>query len=114
MLLTFPQPPQKNVPATVSLDVGALLQLPQVSADDYFSDIENVDFVLAVYDSEVGNQKEFVRFRLSEGETDSIFFVSDRARDVFLLERVILCDFDNGTLTIERSELPMGLDVSFA
>jgi hypothetical protein len=65
----------------------------------------NVKDLLVVYQSTQGNQKEILRFDLSQEEPTATFLVSDRARDEFLLKTLILNDFDNDSLTIQRSQL---------
>lgn len=112
MLINAPIAPEKNVPTIVYIDLEALMLHPKVSGDSYFSDLINLDFVLAVYESDVGSQKEIVRFRISGAQTHGTFDVSEYARGSFLLKRIILCDRDGGTLTIERADLPAGLDIT--
>jgi hypothetical protein len=111
MLLTIPVV-SKNSSATISLNKADLFSLAQVSADSYFSVQANVQYALVVYDSQVGNQKKLLRFNLSQALPEASFFVSDRGREVFLLERIVLEDFDGGTISIERTQLPSGLDIT--
>ena len=111
MLLTIPSV-TKGTAATISLSKSELFQLAAVTADSYFSVQENVAVAIFEFDSDPGNQKEVLRFDLSQATPTASFLVSESARDSFLLERVVLVDFDGGILVIERSQLPSGLDVS--
>ena len=112
MLLTIPALVTRGQAASFTLSKSDLFALAGVSSDTYFSVQANVQFALVVYDSQIGNQKELLRFDLLAASPQASFLVSERARDVFLLERIILEDFDGGTLAIERAELPAGLDVT--
>lgn len=102
----------KDLNNSLSLSKSELFALPAIQSDSYFSVQANVKSALVVYDSQIGNQKEILRFDLAAAAPSAGFNVSSHARDSFLLERIILEDFDGGTLTIERSALPAGLDLS--
>jgi hypothetical protein len=112
MLLTIPASVTRGQAASLTLSKSELFALSPVASDEYFAVQANVKFALVVYDSQVGNQKELLRFDLSVASPQASFLVSARARDVFLIERIILGDFDGGTLTVERSQLPAGLDIT--
>lgn len=108
MLLTIPQI-TKGSPATVSLSKSALFDLV---SDDYFSTQSNVSKATVVYMSSTGNQREILTFNLADESPQATFHLSVHARSTFLLSRLILEDFDGGTLTLKREQLPTGLDVS--
>lgn len=110
-LLTIPLI-TKGISATVSLNKPTLFSLSAVLADPYFSIQANVKKCLVEYNSEPANQREILEFDLSQLSPSAAFLVSDKARNSFSLERVILEDFDNGTLIIERASLPSGLDIT--
>lgn len=110
-LLTIPSI-TKGTSATVSLDKATLFSLSAVLADSYFSIQANVKKCVVEYNSNPGNEREILEFDLSQSSPSTSFLISDKARDSFLLERVILEDFDNGTLIIERASLPSGLDIT--
>jgi hypothetical protein len=92
----------KGSVSTVSLSKNELFNL---FSDDYFSIQSNVKTARVVYVSSSGNQKEILTFDLSEETPQTEIEVSVHARDGFLLNFIILEDFDGGTLTIMRSQL---------
>lgn len=112
MLLTVPATVTKGVPAIISLDKAALFSLAAVSADPYFSNPANVRDVFVEFNSDPGNQRKILRFDLSSVTPTAKFLATAHAQDVFLLERILLVDFDEGTLAVERASLPSGLDIS--
>lgn len=110
-LLTIPSITKGNS-ATISLNKATLFSLSSVLADPYFSIQANVKKCVVEYNSNPGNEREVLEFDLSQSSPSVSFLISNKARDSFLLERVILEDFDNGTLIIERASLPSGLDIT--
>ncbi len=112
MLLTVPAIVSKGEPAIITLDKSALFSLAAVQADPYFSNPANVRDVFVEFNSEPGNQRKILRFDLSEVTPTAKFLATAHAKDVFLLERILLVDFDEGTLAVERANLPSGLDIS--
>jgi hypothetical protein len=102
----------KGIAASVTLDKPTLFSLSSVLADPYFSIQANVKKCVVEYNSEPANQREILEFDLSQLSPSASFLVSDKARSSFSLERIILEDFDNGTLIIERASLPSGLDIT--
>ena len=101
----------KGISANITLDKPTLFSLSSVLADPYFSIQANVKKCIVEYNSEPSNQREVLEFNLSQLSPVAGFLISDKARDSFSLERIVLEDFDNGTLIIERSALPSGLDI---
>lgn len=95
----------KGVPAQFSLNKANLLLHPMVQASSYFSDQTNWYRVNVIYKSSVGTQYEIVEFDASQESPTGTFLVSERARDVFQVQRVQILDFDGGFLEIPRSEL---------
>jgi hypothetical protein len=66
---------------------------------------------LFIYDSNPGNQKEILRFNLSEAFPSDSFEVSAYSRNSFELIKIILEDHDGGSLTIQGGLLPAGLNI---
>lgn len=112
-LLTIPSL-TKGTAATITLDKSTLFALAAVSGDAYFSDQTKVRSCIIEYNSDPGNQRHVLNFDLAQASPSASFLASDRARDDFLLERLVLVDHDGGTLVLERSSLPSGLDINFA
>lgn len=110
-LFNIPASISKGSAQTVTLDKSALFALAAVSADAFFSDESNVKRCIVEYNSNPGDQKEYLVFDLSQASPTAIFQVSTHARGSFLLERLVLEDFDEGTLVVDRADLPAGFDV---
>lgn len=111
-LLTIPASISKGASQSVALDKSAVFALAAVSGDAFFSVQANVKRVIVEYNSDPGNQREYLVFDMSEESPTASFEVSARARSSFLLERIVLEDFDEGTLVVERADLPVGYDVT--
>lgn len=111
-LLTIPASISKETSQVVTLDKSAVFALAAVSNDAFFSVQANVKRVIVEYNSNPGNQKEFLIFDLSQQSPTAAFQVSSRARSSFLLERIVLEDFDEDTLVVQRADLPTGYDVT--
>jgi hypothetical protein len=111
MFLSLPQI-TKGKPATVQLNKAALFQLSKISSDSYFSLQSNVKTCLVVYKSSVSNQKEILRFDLSEAIPSASFLVSALARGNFELYKVILEDHDKGKLSLKQADLPSSLNIT--
>jgi len=110
-LLTIPSI-TKGVAASVSLNKTDLFALAAVAADAYFSDESNVKRCVVEFNSTIGNQRRVLSFDLSVASPTATFLISERARNDFLLERLVLEDFDGDVLVLERSQLPSGLDIA--
>lgn len=111
-LLAIPASISKGASQVVTLDKSAVFALAAVSSDAFFSVQSNVKRVIVEYNSDPGNQKELLVFDMSQETPTANFLVSLRARSSFLLEKIVLEDFDEGTLAIERADLPVGYDVT--
>ena len=109
MLLTLPVL-SKGVSGVVVLDKEELFA---GVTDPHFGDPANVTHAIVVYLSDEGYQKKILKFDLEEEEPQAVISFSEKARDSFLLTRVILGDHDGGSLSIERAQLPTGLDIEF-
>jgi hypothetical protein len=104
-ILTKAAAPIKGTATLFTLDKTALAAVTSVAADAYFSDSANWKSVNLFYHSLVGNQHEIVKFEASQSSPTSKFLVSDNARDVFEIQKIIIKDFDGGTFEVLRSEL---------
>ena len=113
-ILTKPNSIQKGVSAPFSLSISELAALPEVIADDYFSDTANWSEVMVVYKSSVGRQYESVEFNAALPDPTASFLVSTRAKDVFEVQLINIVDFDGGIFTIHRSSLNTSeFDINF-
>lgn len=101
----------KGESAVVTLNKSELFSLSAVSSDSTFSVQANVKKCIVEYVSSPGNQKKVLQFDLSQSSPSASLLLSLKARDAFNIDRLILEDFDGGTLVVERSQLPSGLDV---
>lgn len=95
----------KGTPAIVTLDKTALAALPLVTADLYYSNLTNWNRVRVVYVSTVGSQNEVLDFNAQDTSPVATFLVSLDSRDDFLVEKILISDFDGGSLQIPRSSL---------
>jgi hypothetical protein len=114
-LLTIPSLPLAKAAAhTIALNKADLFNLSAVSVDAYFSVQANVSRCIVEYNSEPGNQKELLVFDLAEASPTAIFQVSARARETFVMERIILEDFDGGNLILTGAQIPSGFTITTA
>jgi len=110
-LLTIPSITKGTI-ATISLDKTELFALAAVAADDYFSVETNVKRCVVELNSDPGNQRKILQFNLSQSTPTASILISLTGRDSFLLESLVLEDYDGGILVLSRSQLPSGLDIS--
>lgn len=104
----------KGQAATFTLSKSELLGHALVAADSYFSNSDNWYRVNAVYKSSPGSQYEIVEFDASLSTPVGSFLVSNQARDLFQIQKLVILDFDGGFLEIPRSELNASqFDISF-
>lgn len=102
----------KNTPFTVTLDKATLFALAPVVADAYFLVQANVQYARVIYRSSVGGQEKDMLFDLSQSSPSVTVLFTEKARDSFLLQRIVLMDFDGDVLTIGKADLPTGLDMA--
>lgn len=95
----------KGTAGTVTLNKAELLALAPVAADEFFSDGENIQLVIAEWNSNPGSQREVAIFKFSDATPSHQFLVSESGQDAFELEQLILVDFDNGELRLDRAAL---------
>lgn len=104
-IITKPSSIQKNQICQFILNKSELLEIQSVSGDDYFSDSTNWEEVLIYYKSSEGNQREILSFDVTLASPTADFLISDKARSNFMVQKIVIRDFDAGYLTIQRSEL---------
>lgn len=104
-ILTKPGTLEKGTPASLTLNKTLLAAVSSVQNDDYFSDTTNWKFVKMLYRSSEGNQKYSAQFDCSQGSPTSSFITSEKARDIFEIQRIMIVDFDGGQFNVERNEL---------
>lgn len=114
-IITKPATIEKNIAASISLNKAALAAVTSVASDSYFSNSANWAKVHIYYKSSVGNQKEMLRFDATQATPTASFLVSDKARDEFQIQKILILDFDNGSFEVPRSALNSAeFDVSLA
>lgn len=105
-LVTRPLTFTKGEDAVYTLDKTELGLLPEVSGDGYFSIESNWRTVSVVMKSAAGNQTKVLVFDATDPSPTAAFFATLKARDDFEVDRLTIFDFDKGTLTIGRVDLP--------
>jgi uncharacterized delta-60 repeat protein len=98
----------KGVPAVFTLDKTELAAHPLVLADPYFSNLTNWNRVRLVYISTIGSQSELLDFNATLSSPTATFLVTADSRDDFIVEKLVITDFDGGSLQIPRSSLVTG------
>ena len=113
-MITKPASIEKNSAAEITLDKTVLASITGVTADDYFSDSSNWSEVLVYFRSSEGNQREILKFDATQASPTANFLVSDKARDAFEVQKIVIKDFDNDSFTVTRSELVVAdFDITF-
>jgi hypothetical protein len=95
----------KGIQAQFTLSRTELSSHPLIQADLYFQNTDNWYRVNVVYKSSPGSQYEIVEFDATLSNSTGKFLVSEKARDLFQVEKVVILDFDGGYLEIPRSSL---------
>ena len=99
-------PVVKGEPSTFTLTKATLVAHPSLAGDTFYQDTTNWKEVHLVYKSTVGNQPEVVKFTdLSGANPTGTFDVSEKARDAFEIQAILIYDFDGGYKFIPRSSL---------
>lgn len=104
-IVSKPASIEKNTVAVFTLDKTVLANVASVVADSYFSDMLNWSEVLIYYKSSEGNQREILKFDAIMASPTANFLVSEFARDIFEVQKIVIKDFDNGSFVVQRSEL---------
>jgi hypothetical protein len=95
----------KGISAQFTLSRSQLVNHPLIQADSYFQNTDNWYRVNVVYKSSPGSQYEIVEFDATQSNPVGRFLVSEKARDLFQVEKVVILDFDGGYLEIPRTDL---------
>lgn len=101
-IITKPLSIQKNVAATISLSKS---ELASEIADVYYADSTNWKEVIIHYKSSTGNQRKILKFDATQSSPQSTFLASLKSRDIFQVQKIVIIDFDNGSITVPRSQL---------
>lgn len=98
---------EKGSEVQFTLNITDLLAHASISGDSYFSDQSNWRIVVVRYKSIPGLQSEILVFKnVDSGNTDvANFKVSQKARDSFFVEYIIIVDKQDGKLRLKRSDL---------
>jgi hypothetical protein len=104
-IITKPASIEKNAAASISLNKSTLAAVASVAADAYYSNSSNWKEVFIYYKSSVGNQREVLKFDATVASPAANFLVSEKARDIFQVQKIVIVDFDNGSITVPRSQL---------
>lgn len=113
-IITYGSTPDRGVGSTLTLNKTDLASLSSVSGDAYYSDQNNWERIILYFSSDNSGQKEIVFFDASESSPTSNFLVSDKSRGDFLIDKLIIKDFDGGIFQVLRDELNTAeFDVTF-
>lgn len=104
-IVNFNTTPLKGTAGEMQLDKTNLAALTSVTNHTYFSNISNWKKVTLYYKSTVGNQKLAIKFTATDTTPLANFLASTTARDKFEVKFIIIEDFDDGYMRVERSEL---------
>jgi hypothetical protein len=116
-LLTIPGSLSKGTTFSVTLDKSALFALSSVAGNAHFSTQSNVKSCLIHYTGAipgaVRGQLKILSFDLSEATPAADFTVSSSCVDTFVIESIVLENFNGSVFKLAASDIPSGLDVSF-
>lgn len=104
-IISKPQVIYKGIPASFTLFKVNLLGNHVVSANSRFSDINNWKEVYINYMSSEGNQRIRVNFDSNDNFQFGTFKASERARNTFLVESIVIVDLDGEILKVSRNDL---------
>jgi hypothetical protein len=99
-IISIPSNIVKGQPASITLFKGELLSNQVVSSNLYFSNLNNWNKVVLNYKSTVGNQKAIVEFSKNNNFAPATFLVSEKARDIFILDSIYIIDNDGQILVV--------------
>lgn len=86
--LIFNTPPAKGQTSNITLQKQNILSV--FATDQYFSNSENIAKAEVYYKSSLGNQKKTVQFNFADEPSLSSISFHERARSVFLFQRIVL------------------------
>jgi hypothetical protein len=94
----------KGEPSTFTLNKSQIILVPKVSNNAFFSDITNWKRVSIQFKNTEGQEKVLVFDALEDSPT-ATFQVTEKARSDYKVTRIIIRDFDDGKLVINRKDL---------
>jgi hypothetical protein len=104
----------KGTPTEFTLFKTNLLNNHLVSSNSAFNSFSKWSRVYLNYKSSEGNQRINVVFDDSDGFFKGTFFASERARDSFEIDYIMIVDLDGEVLKIDRSNLNvLNFDIQF-
>ncbi len=106
MILTKSGTVLKGVPNQFTLDIDELAALVTDPAKAYYADTAHWYKVTVFYLNTSGTQSEKITFNPSHDPCIKNFLVSAFALESFLVDKIVITDFDNGKHTIPRVDLP--------
>lgn len=95
----------KGTPIEFILFKTNLISNHIVSSNSQFSSFSKWSKVYLNYKSTEGNQRIVVNFDAADGFMSGSFFASERARNSFHIEALVIVDLDGEILKLERSNL---------
>jgi len=101
-ILTKNETPAKGQRAEFQLNKADLADLV---TDPYFQVTDNWQSVEMVYKSSIGGQRRVVKFDATQATPIANFFITNKARDIFNIEKIVINDFDGDSIIIYRSAL---------
>jgi hypothetical protein len=101
-IITKPATIEKNSAATIVLNKS---QLASEIADAYYADSANWKEVFIYYKSSTGNQRKILKFNASQTSPEATFLASLKARNIFQVQKIVVMDFDGGSILIPRADL---------
>lgn len=104
-IISKPSVINKGTVAVFTLFKTNLISNHIVAASSIFSDFSNWKDVYINYKSAEGNQRSVVNFDSKDNFQYGEFFVSERARDSFIVQSIIIVDLDGEILKINRADL---------
>jgi hypothetical protein len=112
-IITKPGTITKGVDNAMQLSKANLALQSKVAADPYFNQQSNWNKVILMYASVDGGQDAVVAFDATQASPAANFKVSNKARNQFNIVKLVIQDFDNGELTLKRSDLvPAEFDIT--
>lgn len=110
MLLNIP-PITKGIPAVVTLNKDELFSLGAITNDEFFSIETNIKSCLVEFTSNPGNQTHVLSFNLTSNAPTAKIKLSEKARDLFELSRIILVGKENEVFFIEKNQIPFEINI---
>ena len=104
-IITYNTTPERGVSSSVSLNKSELASISSVSNSTYYSDSTNWKMVICFFRSTNSRQRTFVTFDATQENPTSSFEVSEKSRGDFIIDSVLIKDFDGGIFQVIRGEL---------